>query len=404
MQELLFSRRTVLLFENTASVECCCTVQHACLPFTEPDSRDIDHRKQLFLRARALQYTPWPDLEEYAHLVCEYNSKQLTYVEDAYRAFLGVMVTLGRTFERGMLYGLPEMFFDVCLLWQPFGVLKRRKTDQSTAYEDSMPSWSWLGWQGELDPRSWACGYEYIHEVDSRFHRKVRWQKTSWKTIPTVKWYCGILGQPQRRRIYCTSQAYKGTRCERVAQDSRWTKLQDSPQAEPYFQHESDMNTKFKYPIPMRNPTKRPEVKLPTPVLFCRTRRTHLHLRKPIYPRDAEAPEPECVTMSLISGKEWNSSWVGILPINYSAWSQRNTFRCELVEISAGSASNTRDEDMYLDEWSYPDRPKEGELCEFYNVLWIEWSGDVAYRKALGRVLKRFWNAKASESIELTLG
>jgi hypothetical protein len=115
--------------------------------------------------------------------------------------------------------------------------------------------------------------------------------------------------------------------------------------------------------------------------------------------------------MSIISGKEWNSPWVGILRINYSAWSQRNTFdpfkfgtQCELVEISTGSASNTRDENMYLDEWSYPDRPKEGELYEFYNVLWIEWSGDVAYRKALGRVLKRFWNAKASESIELILG
>ncbi len=50
--------------------------------------------------------------------------------------------------------------------------------------------------------------------------------------------------------------------------------------------------------------------------------------------------------------------------------------------ISAGSADNSGFEARCLEEWDLEQRPRSGRLYEFYNVLWIEWKGDIAYRKA----------------------
>jgi hypothetical protein len=41
---------------------------------------------------------------------------------------------------------------------------------------------------------------------------------------------------------------------------------------------------------------------------------------------------------------------------------------------------------------------------EFYNVMWIEWTDGVAYRKDIGRVLAEFWEPMQPESIHLVLG
>jgi hypothetical protein len=73
-----------------------------CLPrMAKP--RDDAFRVQLSSRARTLQYTTWPDLEECAGLVCEYNSKELSFAKEVFNAFLGVMITFGHTFDRGIL-------------------------------------------------------------------------------------------------------------------------------------------------------------------------------------------------------------------------------------------------------------------------------------------------------------
>jgi hypothetical protein len=54
----------------------------------------------------------------------DYNMRQLTYPDDELAAFSGVLSTLSRTFTGGFVWGLPQMFFDVALLWQPFYTLK----------------------------------------------------------------------------------------------------------------------------------------------------------------------------------------------------------------------------------------------------------------------------------------
>jgi hypothetical protein len=43
-------------------------------------------------------------------------------------------------------------------------------------------------------------------------------------------------------------------------------------------------------------------------------------------------------------------------------------------------------------------------LCEFYNVLWIEWKDGIAYRRARGWVPKDIWEAHSTGPVKVTLG
>jgi hypothetical protein len=43
-------------------------------------------------------------------------------------------------------------------------------------------------------------------------------------------------------------------------------------------------------------------------------------------------------------------------------------------------------------------------LCEFYNVLWIEHKGSIAYRKAYSWVPKHIWEAHTTGLVPIKLG
>ncbi|CAN9182018.1 unnamed protein product [Alternaria alternata] len=47
---------------------------------------------------------------------------------------------------------------------------------------------------------------------------------------------------------------------------------------------------------------------------------------------------------------------------------------------------------------------ENGEEYHFYTVLWIERKGDIAYRRAAGRVPKAVWDKNCSEPINVVLG
>jgi hypothetical protein len=56
-----------------------------------------------------------PLLSDLGDMVGYYNDKNLTFSEDALAAFSGIQTHLSQTFGP-MLYGLPEVFFDIALL------------------------------------------------------------------------------------------------------------------------------------------------------------------------------------------------------------------------------------------------------------------------------------------------
>lgn len=81
----------------------------------------------------------------------------------------------------------------------------------------------------------------------------------------------------------------------------------------------------------------------------------------------------------------------------------------ELIAISAASSSHnsygikeTLDETLERQKSARDVGPRS--TAEYYNVLWIEWHGKIAYRKALGKVRKRDWERQTLDDIEVTLG
>jgi hypothetical protein len=54
--------------------------------------------------------------------------------------------------------------------------------------------------------------------------------------------------------------------------------------------------------------------------------------------------------------------------------------------------------------WSRYEDEEDDPLCEFYNVLWIEHQGGIAYRKTCGWVPKYIWEAHAKVLVPIKLG
>ena len=107
--------------------------------------------------------------------------------------------------------------------------------------------------------------------------------------------------------------------------------------------------------------------------------------------------------------RDENEKWAGILLMH--AEQDLESFKreddggvkVEVVAISRGHIPN--DEFQHAPaEMDIEERPKVGELYEFYNVLWVEWKDGVAYRRAHGRVEKGVWEGLEVEAVELVLG
>lgn len=88
-------------------------------------------------------------LDSYLSAVRWYTSRKLRYNFDILNAFSGIMAFLRPYMRSTFLYGLPETELDAALLWQPHNVLRRRR--DPTTGETLFPSWSWAGWIGEVN-------------------------------------------------------------------------------------------------------------------------------------------------------------------------------------------------------------------------------------------------------------
>jgi hypothetical protein len=58
-----------------------------------------------------------PSLQNLSDLVEVFNFKKLTYPEDISRAFAGIQSFLHKFYQGGLLFGLPESFYDIALFW-----------------------------------------------------------------------------------------------------------------------------------------------------------------------------------------------------------------------------------------------------------------------------------------------
>ncbi|KAI1746307.1 heterokaryon incompatibility protein-domain-containing protein [Xylaria scruposa] len=404
LQEIVFSRRVLYFTEAGAFWEC------HCYTWSE-DTRLLWSKcnEKLANIFRDSYFPSWPNLHMYLQLVAAYNNRQLTFDDDILAAFAGITTSLTSTFQGGFLFGLPEIFLDVALLWRPMGPCRRRisgENGQKTRNKPgaAFPSWSWIGWQTEVDPQSWKCGYDYIKSTNvvswpgSKYDRTLK-AGSSWKLKSTIQWYVADGPSSPTRPVISDYKRHQRSG-DTPAGWSRYSLPSEGPE-EAEFVHLSDMKTRFHFPLPLPSDkdTSRPSIQEGS-FLFCQTTRAYF-LMEPL--------PPDRIVTSLF---DESGTWAGVvrMQVEEEEFVRPDTEKDitelpeprkggsglqkeEFIAISEGSAQNSWNEVGFLEEWSFAERPRDTPVYDFFNVLCIMRQDGICYRKGVGRVLK---NANAA--------
>ncbi|KAH8159525.1 hypothetical protein CIB48_g8719 [Xylaria polymorpha] len=326
-----------------------------------------------------------PDVLELAMIVNTFCNKNFTFPEDALFAFSGIASALSSTFYGGFVSGLPVLFFYIGLLWMPISTASRRKPKRSGA-DHCIPSWSWAGWKG-VGPKT-LKGTKSIIRDTLHEYMEIYWNKLHTPCPPG--W--------ARRSIKDPS----GVPDWQIAN-------QPQPYALPlcFYMHESEPDSEFWYPLPIPQTEEPVKPHILARYITCKTRRCWLVSGERVFHKFQRQAH-------MVSIRDREGNWVGILklcePLVYgiegSGSGAGDGINLELVEIARGSVRNDgpKHVDYPIEEWVLDERPKGGNLYEYYYVLWIEWMDGIAYRKGLGRVHKDSWESQEREWIDLVLG
>ncbi|KAH7077500.1 heterokaryon incompatibility protein-domain-containing protein [Paraphoma chrysanthemicola] len=348
-------------------------------------------------------------LERYGRLVQAYNTRSLTMDTDALNAVAGVTGRLHSLFPDGFLHGIPQFFFDVALLWQPRSPLRRRVY---TSNAPALPSWSWAAWHGDLDLSAWSDSH-VVHDepLVVRNNRIVDWQKLRYEKTEN-----GRIKEEWQAIQYTFHMPRKRFEDSSIT-DLPWAwhahpdKKVDGNVAGRYFTYDPDdrknhmPGIKFRFPFPpferLRNVDRTASY-------------SHLlkgKVQKATFTMDtsslSNSTSERIRSVEGVYLVDESVNRVGWIRLNlYDEPPPANDVDCELIAISEGVMDvrqMTPEVVMWLKVLEPVDDTERKDVC-FVHVLWIEWKGDVAYRRALGQVAKEAWEGKCERSVEIMLG
>ncbi|KAK8232554.1 heterokaryon incompatibility protein-domain-containing protein [Phyllosticta capitalensis] len=363
----------------------------------------------------------YPHLLAFAQLIIDFNMRSLRHDDDALPAISGLLAILSRCFDGGFLYGIPETCFERGLGWKPLAItkgLRRRKPsnrpEKHRLQPSGLPSWSWIGWSGLVDVGLTSIEAVRMSDVTEELS----------ETIPITKWYTG--GSPReppsrRRRIKSTWFETRESRKDfSKPLPAGWTRFlapSKSPFGHDYvypdgcgefiFKHVDlpsyGLGNAFYYPFPVASiDQSTPPIMPPqTEYLFCKTTRAHVRGR----PKQ-DAYGKRCNMVGLFDGM---SNKIGDLYLS-------NSEQLTMFEDSMDAEGEPQRPGTFVElvaiyrSRHYPkslvgnSRNVAGEVCERYQVLWIKWEDEVAYRLATGHVDKEAWENLELEEISLVLG
>jgi hypothetical protein len=248
-QEQILCKRAVVFVENGLFWHCeCCMWDGVDLV---PD-RNF-HR--VAVRSQKIEAKWWPNYNLYLDTICAYNGRDFSYPQDALLGVAGIFSAALSSFPGGFISGLPRLFLDHTLLWQPFGITSRRLDRQdSPVPHSSLPSYSWCGWQCFVEPRSLRSGLSYIDEADCQQHAE------SWRTRHTVDWnICTVdsllktIREPQELEMCIDLMDRVDNKLPPgwARGGSERASASASMPSTPGFFHETDKNVFFTHPIPL---------------------------------------------------------------------------------------------------------------------------------------------------------
>jgi hypothetical protein len=224
---------------------------------------------------------------------------------------------------------------------------------------------------------------------------------------PLVQWSSHLAKDTSPLAIPYLNEWYKyKTRLTKIPRG--WTRYEDPQKTRSrqgfYFKHDSVLNQDFLYPIPIFPDDEAPQVISWEKILSCDTQKARF-CSGPVVPQEPYLwmSGATCEWYDFVQIKNLRvplfdpaGKKAGFLKLHDAApvasARARNVY--ELVAISQGHSFATEFDRNY--SYTIP--------SEYYNVLWVEWTDGIAYRKGLGRVFKEVWHEQDLEDIHLILG
>lgn len=332
-----------------------------------------------------LPFSKWPNLPSWHRLVLNYNWRELSFENDAHIAFSGVERVVEQSFPGGFFYGLPELFFDLALLWRPEEPVNRRvKPSADNGY--CLPSWSWLGWHGYVSvfPCDPVGGYSDTDTSTKNF-----------RVDPLVDWVHVGSEAGQERTIRNDYHLWRARGERQSAVPTGWTFHTTGRRT--YYTNISIPDVQFRYSLlrttelPLKNEQR-------TWPLYLRLRTHGAFFTIWLY--DLLVIDLE-VLLADESGRR-----VGVLFLHMNRQDAPFGSLCELVAVPRGSMRQDPEYDKpidFLSDLYWEDTPKINGVYEFYNVLWVKWEGDHVVREGVGRVEKSIWEQQNLEPIDTQL-
>jgi hypothetical protein len=395
-QERAVSPRNLVFTHNTVYWQCRTAIWYENIR-AELDgitSSDFPESMELSLidhPSYALKVKPWPDIGQYFTLVNGYNNRDLSFESDALRAFSAVTTAMSKSFPGGFHLGLPVFLFDVGILWSRSASSKRRS---------SFPSWSWLGWTGHVH-----IPFGYRHAWKPVFENC----EAEVEIKPLVDWYAIHRDGVSRHLIDNSYHLHKADVLDPdFSLPEGWTMTWNEQHDAEAVEYESLPNYSFKYPFPVFPVVTENKVPFFSSYLEFEANSCTLFLGAS-YDGGTFMSEARMH----VDLQDSRGYWVGVIESWYMRGSEYKCGTpCKLVAISEGSAKRNHRNKYGPD---YPsiqpfhemNRDPVFEKLEeysFYNVLWIEWIGGIAYRQAAGRVLKEAWDRQSITSVSVILG
>ncbi|KAI0866664.1 heterokaryon incompatibility protein-domain-containing protein [Xylaria cubensis] len=355
--------------------------------------------------AYSITFDRWPDLHRYEILVRRYSELLLSFPSDGLRAFTGIINTLSRSFPGGLLYGVPEYFFDYAIIWAPYTPIHRRLVDGKP--DPALPSWSWVGWTGGGINLSIAPP---MHQRADATRGIMSWENV--EIYPQVDWHKTRLHTGTNERINNGyHEAAKMKEDKSIPLPEGWSRvsLNQDDNTQEGFVHDDLPGTIFIWPLQVPSHSSNGPKHSFQPYLSFRTSRAFLNVGARLQPAWEEklwslTANAVVSVVSMFHLHADNGNWSGVLISNGS----EETLSCKALEcivVSGGVAwKDENNEQTSLEEWVQVDVIRSLPTYEFYNVLFIEWEQGIAYRKGVGRVWKEAWEQLDTSIADVVLG
>jgi hypothetical protein len=350
----------------------------------------------------------WPNMALYQNLVERYTRRTLSFPCDSIFAFSGILSSLNSSFLGGFIFGLPEIYFDVALLWQPLETLQDRKllAEAIGKSVEPLPTWSWCRWQGKIDFGHWAAASECLLLSS--------YQQTICKTIPVVNWFKTEPHSGVREPILNWHSAYRGRGfAQHLHSSPGWKMASDG------LQHKNIHPPKtFRFPVPILSKDRAFVLPQRERVWDTRISGTveHAYLFIGDVIDDRRVPGRPVGWRYLHTGSAEPVGVIsdtGLLQFQGNDGCLDKLVEADLIEcIAISKAALTTahpahevgiSQDRFFG-WEIELKNRAAGVYRFYNIMCIHRKDNVAFRRAVGRVSQDLWDGLRPDEIDIVLG